>query len=189
MARRYVETADAVQLDWQALGEMDQGGCYLVSLSWAGLSVLLSLLRYATWRARWRPVTNAEWQDVQEFVQETEACLLMGCDVRDLITTQRLLIGAITGTVVDLDEDLPTTGTVDFTQTGLATKFVAGDPARNLAAILADLQLNLGELQTALETQATNTGELEDDLANVWFTVKAVATILGASVGAPPIPL
>jgi NTP pyrophosphatase (non-canonical NTP hydrolase) len=31
--------------------------------------------------------------------------------------------------------------------------------------------------------------ELEDDLANVWFTVKAVATILGATVGAPPTPL
>lgn len=34
-----------------------------------------------------------------------------------------------------------------------------------------------------------NVGELEDDLANVWFTVKAVATILGAVVGAPPTPL
>jgi hypothetical protein len=40
-----------------------------------------------------------------------------------------------------------------------------------------------------IEDIGDNVGELEDDLANVWFTVKAVAMILGASVGAPPTPL
>lgn len=188
MAKRYVESADAVELDWQALGEMDQGDCYLVALPWAGLSVLLSLLRYAEWRARWRTITDSEWQDITDFVQELEACLIMGCDVRELITTQRLLIGAITGTVVDLDEDLPDSGTVDFTSTGLATKFQTGDPPRNLAAILADIQTNLGELKTVVENNG-GAAELEDDLANVWNTVSAVATVLGATVGAPPIPL
>lgn len=85
MAKRYVESADAVELDWQALGEMDQGGCYLVALPWSGLSVLLSLLRYAEWRARWREVDETEWSDVKDFIEELEACLIMGCDVRDLI--------------------------------------------------------------------------------------------------------
>jgi hypothetical protein len=41
----------------------------------------------------------------------------------------------------------------------------------------------------ALVEIAQGTEELEDDLANVWFTVKAVATILGAVVGEPPTPL
>jgi len=40
-----------------------------------------------------------------------------------------------------------------------------------------------------IEDIGDNVGELEDDLANVWFTVKAVASILGATVGAPPTPL
>jgi len=87
MAKRYVESADAVELDWAALAEMDQGGCYLVALPWAGLSVLLSLLRYAQWRARWREVDSTEWSDVEDFIEELEACLIMGCDVRDLIDT------------------------------------------------------------------------------------------------------
>ncbi len=54
----------------------------------------------------------------------------------------------------------------------------------------------LHEDLTAISGQGTdlvqigdNVEELEDDLANVWFTVKAVATILGAVVGEPPLPL
>ena len=41
----------------------------------------------------------------------------------------------------------------------------------------------------ALVEIAQGTEELEDDLANVWFVIQAVATILGATVGAPPTPL
>ena len=40
-----------------------------------------------------------------------------------------------------------------------------------------------------IEDIGDNVGELEDDLANVWFCVKAIGTILGATVGAPPMPL
>lgn len=42
---------------------------------------------------------------------------------------------------------------------------------------------------TSITQVGDNVEELEDDLANVWFTVKAVATILGAVVGEPPVPL
>jgi hypothetical protein len=119
-----------------------------------------------------------------------EHCLMAGCNVQDLITTQRLLIGAITGTVVDLDVPLPETGTVDFTQSGLATKFISTETEpRNLADILADLQGALGELQAAVEASGESVEELEDDLANVWGTVQTVATILGAVAGAPVPPL
>jgi hypothetical protein len=164
---------------------MDDDQCWLVALPYRGLSVILSLLRYAEWRARWRPVDDMTWQQVEDFINQIEGCLLMGCRVEDLIITQRLLIGAITGGVVNLDEPLPETGIIDFSQSGLATKFLSSESEpRNVADILANLQANLADLQTAVAE-----GDLEDDLANVWGQLQTVATILGATVGAPPIPL
>ncbi len=56
------------------------------------------------------------------------------------------------------------------------------------AQLHEDLTMLAGQ-GTDLVQIGDNVGELEDDLANVWFTVKAVATILGATVGAPPTPL
>lgn len=183
--KHITESAEGVELDWQALAQMDDENCWLVALPYRAISVILSLLRYAEWRARWRPIDDATWQQVEDFINQIEGCLLMGCRVEDLIITQRLLIGAITGGVVDLDAELPTTGVIDFSQSGLATKFLSSESEpRNVADILAELQTNLADLQ---EIMAEN--ELEDDLANVWGQLQTVATILGATVGAPVPPL
>lgn len=184
--KQIAESRDGVELDWQALDAMDDDQCWLVALPYRGLSVILSLLRYAGWRARWRPVDDADWQEIEEFVHLVEGCLLMGCRVEDLIITQRLLIGAITGGVVNLDEELPTTGIVDFSQSGLATKFTSSEDApRNVADIIASLQVDLQALSEAV----ANGEDLEDDLANVWGTLQTIGTILGATVGEPVAPL
>jgi hypothetical protein len=184
-------THEDLIFDGQALADFfEDGSCWLVVLDDWEIAVLLSALRYAHWRKRWRELGPYTWDELRYKITQLEHCLMAGCNVQDLVTTQRLLIGAITGTVVDLDEPLPETGTVDFTETGLAAKFLStGDPVRNIADILADLQANLSELQSALEGAGANVGELEDDLANVWGTVQTVATILGAASGAPVPPL
>lgn len=107
---------------------------------------------------------------------------MSGCSVSDLIITNRLLIGAITGQVVDLDVDLPMEGQVDFSAVGLSPKFEGAN---------GNITIAVEAIQTALEAiqAATEDSELEDDLANVWFVLKAAAIVLGATVGEPPEPL
>ena len=189
MAKIEVSREDLV-FDGEALLDYEDGNCWLVALDDWEIAVILSSLRYAHWPRRWLNLGGLTWDEISAKVTMLEHCLMAGCNVQDLITTQRLLIGAITGTVVDLDEPLPETGTVDFTQSGLATKFISTETEpRNLADILADLQGALGELQAAVEASGESVEELEDDLANVWGTVQTVATILGAVAGAPVPPL
>ena len=53
--RKLEESRDGVELDWPALAQMDDDNCWLVALPYRGISAILSLLRYAEWRARWRP--------------------------------------------------------------------------------------------------------------------------------------
>lgn len=47
----------------------------------------------------------------------------------------------------------------------------------------------LGGIQTAIQAGADNSGELEDDLANVWSMLKSISTVLGGDIPDPPNPL
>ena len=105
---------------------------------------------------------------------------MSGCKVVDLVTTQRMLVAAITGDAVDLDADLPT-GVYD--PAGLTPKF-EGDTG-NIAQAVEALALQISDLKDTIEAS----GDLEDDLANVWNSLSAIATVLGITVGAPPTPL
>jgi len=163
--------------------------CFLVALQDRQIKFILKALVLAGFERNWgtstRLVPADEWDEISAFVDLTEFCLMSGCNVEDLITVQRLLIGAITGTTVNLDIPLQTTGSVNFSATGLATKFTTTEtPPRNIADVLASLEDNLGELQTAISG-----GDLEDDLAAVWGKLRDIALILGAAPSQPPQPL
>lgn len=174
-------------LDWEKYSQFDDAPCYLVALSHKSLSAILALTnRFLYVPALWNvKAADPAWPEIREFVEnEIEACLLMGCDVRDLIKTQRMLVAAITGQSVDLDADLPT-GVVDFSGVGLSPKFEGDDG--NIAEAVEALAGELANLRQTIEEQ--NAGDLEDDLANVWNSLSAIATVLGITVGAPPTPL
>ena len=47
----------------------------------------------------------------------------------------------------------------------------------------------LAAIQTAIQAGGDNTGELEDDLANVWGVLQSISTVLGGNVPSPPNPL
>lgn len=168
------------------------GRCFLVALQESQIKFILKALTLAHIERNWgtpiRLVPDDEWNEISTFVDRTEFCLMAGCSVEDLIVTQRLLIGAITGTLVELDEPLRTTGSYDFSAIGLATKFTTTEnPTRNIADVLASLETNLGELQIAIGSLSD--GDLEDDLAAVWGKLSDIAKILGAAPSQPPQPL
>lgn len=175
--------AEDIQFDEAKLSEYGDTCQYLVPLTDWQLTIILSLLRYAQWESRWENLTG-DFARIIDKIALLEHCLMSGCRVEDLVKTNRMLVAAVTGQSVDLDSDLPT-GVVDFADTGLSPKF-EGDNG-NIAQAVESLETALTELKTAVENAGP--GELEDDLANVWGVLQGVATILGATVGAPPTPL
>lgn len=201
------------QLDWQQIqADWPDPRCFLFALDDRQIEVLLNLLTtfpyfYRNWGFTKINLDPTEWDEIQTFIAELEGCLMSGCDVQFLIKSNLLVAAALSGDTVDLDADLGDilTGVKSYADTGVSPQFLA-DSSKNIADVAEDaaeqqsVDLNaikdaLGAIETALlsvEAAIEAAGiaqDLEDDLANVWFTVKAVATILGASVGAPPTPL
>lgn len=189
MTTIYSGREDAL-LDWSAMSIFDDNCHSLVAITQWDLSLLLSLLRYATWSARWGKPANF-LSEIAPRVARLEHCLMAGCDVGQLIITQRMLVAAITGTVLDLDEDLQTEGEIDYTEIGLSPKFEGNDGniAVAVEALVTELSAIYEVLQDELIPAIQQGADLEDDLANVWGVLQVVATILGGSVGVPPTPL
>lgn len=166
-------------LDADKLSEYSEDCQWLVALTDWQLTLILSAIRYAHWERRWHNVTGP-FADILDKVFLLERCLMSGCQVSDLITVNRMLVAAITGDAVDLDTDLPA-GVFD--PAGLTPKF-EGDNG-NVSQAVEALALQISDLK---DTIVAN-GDLEDDLANVWNSLSAIATVLGITVGSPPIPL
>lgn len=166
-------------LDVEKLGEYSEECQYLVALTEWQITLILSAVRYAHWQSRWQNVTGP-FQGILDKIYLMEHCLMSGCKVADLVTINRMLVAAITGEQVDLDADLPT-GVYD--PAGLTPKF-EGDNG-NVAQAVEALSLQISDLKDTIEAS----GDLEDDLADVWNSLRGIATVLGITIGAPPVPL
>lgn len=156
---------DAISLDWDALKQMFQDSdgsnqCLLVAVDWRSVSVLVSCLRFAEyWHlwglpgepAHWTPVDRQRWKEIAAFVAELENCLMSGCNVQDMITTNRMIVAALIGQNVDLTTAIPTT--VDFTENGISPRLLA-------------------------ISEAVGGGEsIEDDLQNIKTAIEAIAIV------------
>lgn len=201
----YIPGKGQFSLDWDKLQAFNER-CFLVALDERQISVLLAHLAVFPqfshiWslprRASWDAGITQKWEDINDFIEELEYCLMAGCEVQKLIFSNLLIAAAISGDSVDLDADLDTlmTGVKDYATIGLTPQLVANSGS-NIADVAEDAAdqatLDLIAIKEAIDNLigAIAAGEdTEDDIANIWFTVKAVAEILGATVGAPPIPL
>jgi len=201
------------QLDWaQIQDDWPTPQCFLVALDDRQIELVLNCLTafphfYKNWGYTKEDLDLTEWDEIQSFVAETEACLMSGCEVQLLVKSNLLIAAALSGESVNLDEDIGDilTGVKDYSATGVSPQFVANS-SLNIADVTEDaadqatvdlnavrdaidsIEAALQTMITAIETAST-AEDLEDDLADVWFALRAVATILGASVGAPPTPL
>lgn len=116
--------------------------CFLVALDYRKLSVLLDLATNIHWYWLWQVNKDDPAREaIQTFIDELIYCLMSGCKVEDLIITQRLIIGAITGQTVDLDQPLPQSGQVDFSADGLSKQFQYS--GKNVARYTSDIGSNL----------------------------------------------
>lgn len=208
----YIPAKGPFSLDWDKLQSFNDR-CFLVALDEWQISVLLAHLAVFPqfshiWslprRAEWDAGLHQKWEDIQDFVEELERCLMSGCDVELLIKSNLMVAAALSGDSVDLDADPSTimTGIKDYAVTGVSPQFVANSGS-NLADVSENAAdqatIDLNAIKTAIDalelamqdvkTAIENGQDLEDDLANVWNTISAVATILGGTVGLPPIPL
>lgn len=111
-------------LNWTS----DPGNCYLVSLSERQLTVLRRMVQvfphyHWIWglpspRRDWDAATWDLWSQIENFVNELEACLMSGCDLNEFLKQQRMLTAAIVGEAVDLtDPNQLSPTSVDFTAT------------------------------------------------------------------------
>lgn len=136
--RNYIFAPGGLNLGWQALLDTypdDINKCYLVALDDREISVILDLLSITKWYWLWAIDKSDDAAKIaaRDFTTNLEKCLMSGCDVQQLITSQRLLIGALTGADVDLDTDLPSSGVISFPD-ALAPRFSFN--AQNIAQIL-----------------------------------------------------
>lgn len=140
----------------------------LYPLSDRMVAMLLSLMRYAEWDARWE-----DRDKDTKLVSDLEHILLSFC-LDDLVKTNLLMVAALTGTEINLDTDLNQllTGQWDFRQTGLANRLgpeVAQDSDLTTNAILE-------KIRALLEAQS---GQEEPDYTEV---LTVIATVLGAAI-------
>lgn len=109
-------TEDAL-LSKSHLSQYDNECIDLYPLTARQITLIYSLLRYADWESRWE---NRE-QDIQ-LVEATKAVLMSRC-LEDLIKSQLLFMGAITGRPIDLSSpeavDALLTANYDFSEDGL----------------------------------------------------------------------
>lgn len=201
----YIPGKGQFSLDWDKLQSFNER-CFLVALDERQISVLLAHLAVFPqfshiWslprRASWDAGVIQKWEDINDFIEGLEYCLMSGCEVEKLIFSNLLVAAALSGDSVDLDADLDVlmTGVKDYATIGIRPQLVAnsGSGLADVAEDGADQQtLDLVAIKDAIDALAVAVAageDLEDDLANTWFAIKAVATILGATVGAPPTPL
>jgi len=166
--------------------------CTIHFLSGRTKALVLSCLRYATFfNTRWfvddenfiGVFSDLELDELENITDEAYSEVIMGCSAEDLIKTQRMLLAALTGETVNLDNPLPTG---NYTATVAVAPSLNG-ASGNIAEAVEALEVALGNIQTAIEESTAE--DLEDDLANVWTVLQAITLALGGTVGAPLPPL
>lgn len=161
---KFYGTSTHVLLDWDAMADLaDNVGnpCYLVALDEQQLLVLHSVIRLAEWTpARW---VSGNKDTVDAFIAELECCLMSGCNVSDLIQTQRMMVAALIGEAVDFADPLP--ASVDYTETGIGPRIEA-------------LEVKLEELRALQEASDTTNSENVDDIEEI---LDGIGQILGAA--------
>lgn len=157
---------DAVELDWAGTKAMfpdSANTCMLVAIDWRSISTLISVLRFAeywhiwglpTRKEQWSEAQKAQWYEITAHIAELENCLMSGCNVQDLITTNRMIVAALIGQNVDLTTALPSQ--VDFTENGVSPRLLAISDA-----------IGGGE-------------SIEDDLQNIQSAISAIAVLSAA---------
>lgn len=117
--------AEDIEYDNEKLEEQyPDPDCWLVALDDWEIAVILSSLRYAHWTRRWRNLGSLTWDEIEAKITNLEYCLMAGCNVQNLIKTNLMMIAAMTGQSIDLDDidDDYFTGEKDYTSTGLANR-------------------------------------------------------------------
>lgn len=145
----------------------DEDRCFLIALSDHEINTCLFFLQLADYhhlwglprRALWTQTEYDKWDEISAFIAELEYCLMSGCEVRDLLKVQRMLVAAIVGEAVDLTDDenlIP--DAVDYTDTGLV-------PSTNYAGNgIWALQLEAIAMTAAQGLIASNVGTVNDTL-------------------------
>lgn len=173
--------------------QVDLNQCSVHFLSGQSKALILSCLHTATFfNTRWYVTdendlgqfTEEELDELENLTDEATEEIIVGCNSADFIKTQLMIVGALTGTAIDLDADLPT-GVVDFTATGIAPKLEGADG--NIAVAVEALKVALENIQTAVETSTPS--DLEDDLGQVWNVLQALVLAMGGTVPVPVPPL
>jgi hypothetical protein len=186
-------------LNWYQLQDEipdDDNKYKVVILDNRQLSVLHSVVNtflpyYWVWGiSRYDPAGRAA---VLEYKCQLEETLMSVLSVDDLIKTNLMIVAAITGQTVDLDN--PETHLAgDYTPNGLtpAVTTVGGmfdeklsDINTNVAGIVTTIgdQIDkLEEIRSAIAAQATDPEQLAGDLEGIANTIQTVATILGVLV-------
>jgi hypothetical protein len=153
------EALELSKADFEQYSEI----CFrLYPLSDRMVALMMSCLRYAEWDARW-----VERDIDTGLVSDTERVLMSLC-LDDLVKTNMLLIGALTGQLVDLDTPLEDqlTGQWDFRTTGLANRLGPEKPEYDPITTNAILD----RIRTLIE---------ESDEADYTEVLQSIALILG----------
>jgi hypothetical protein len=143
--------------------------CDLVPLTWQEKSALLSLCRYLEWPTRWIDLPDIP----HDFVWGLEHKLMTSC-ITDLVRSNLLVYGALTGQAVDL------------TESGIQTLLSTQTPIQH-ANIGFDKWLNTAEGKTVaitLQEILTAIGEMEGQnyeevLESIATKVQAIQLVMG----------
>lgn len=138
-------------LDKEALQNFDHECEDIYCLTQREISVLISCLRYADWESRW---TNRDRDN--QLIEDLKRKLLMLC-ARDLVKTNLLLLGAITGRLIPLSDD-----------------------AAIEAMLTTDADFSEDGLVPVIQALAGGSPNLEDELLLIAGDIVQVAGILGA---------
>lgn len=85
-SQRLTTLVEDVEFDATELANRYDNECqWLVALSDWQISVILSSLRFAEWRSRWRNLGAITWDKIESQISELEYCLMSGCNVGELI--------------------------------------------------------------------------------------------------------
>lgn len=141
--------------------------CFLVALNEDSINAILVFLglahRYKLWgfenASNWTPAERDQWDEIEAFVSETEYCLMNGCNVGDLISTNRMLVAALVGETLDLSTDLP--DNVDYTVVGI------GPRLDNLEAKLQGIADKIDQLEATVTAGNADDDDIEEILDSI----------------------
>lgn len=157
----------------------DPGPCYLFALDHRQATMLRRMLSvfpkyHWVWglpspRKDWDAATWQLWEDISDLVDETEACLVSGCDMNDLVKAIRELTAVVGGHARDFTIPIP--DNVDYTSNGLVPQFIdlgsganIGDSLHSIDTFIALSHAELLIMSAAQALIASNTGTINSTL-------------------------